>query len=231
MLDKRKQHLAPFSAFFHAFPAISYDPGDTILDAWEKTSYIFCIEQGYVKDYTIVANGDQRIRVYLGENDIFPLASLVYHRDHTIYETATKVVVRKAPRYHFLQFLHEQPGLMRPLLYQALVAEKVITILEHPDAYTRLATRLALLISIFGKYDGTGEYAEIQLPISHADLAASCNMTRETASRLLRKMHDEEIIWYKPKFMKINLHKLYDRLSLGYDYHKRLMEYLVDLDR
>lgn len=226
MYHPRKEQLEQFYDFFKEFPAEKYCPKETILNAWENTSMMFCIDKGFVKDYSLVANGDERLRIFLGPGDIFPLASLVYHRDQTIYQTVTTSFIRKAPRYKFMLFLHANPSLMRPILHQALMAEKVLTVLEQPDAYTRLATRLTLKVSLYGLYTEEGDFAEVRLPLNHADIAASCNISRETATRLLKKMQIEGLIEYRHNFIRIDLHKLSDHLSVSYDYPKKLMEYL-----
>jgi len=92
----------------------------------------------------------------------------------------------------------------------AVYTQRIQT-LEFRSARGRIVAELLYLAERFGRYVASGIL--IDAPITHQDIADSINMNRETASRALELLSDEELVGQEDHFFIVrDLPKLQEAL-------------------
>lgn len=178
---------------------------DATLYTSDSSLKIFMVKSGYVKRYSIAADGRIGVQSIYGPGNIFPLTSLfkvlfnqdIYESVETYYYDAmcdtTLYVLDNA------QILKEASS--NPLLYKDILMvagtrlESNIQRLENVNlrsAYKRVAHQLVFFARKHGKKyaDGT----RIEIPLTHQDIADVLTITRETATRSLNQLKSEKLI-------------------------------------
>lgn len=189
----------PLIAFFRNTSSVEYGKGEIIYRSDVKEASVFYLRSGYVKSYTIKENGDTSTLAYYGANAIFPLRpalkdsgfSSVYNGGSEVYfETISSTVLHKRRQADFMRYIETQPILYRDIVYLLLDNLEIYISraegMEFRYAHQRLAYQLLKLAAKFGTE--SKREVEINLPLTHQELASSLDMARETVSREMEKL-------------------------------------------
>jgi CRP-like cAMP-binding protein len=132
------------------------------------------------------------------------------------YEAMTDVEILRAGKDKLRSALGHDTWLSREILNQTvniiIIYTSRIQTLEYRTARERVIAELIYLGERFG--ESYGKEILINAPITHQDIADSINMSRETASRALELLFEEEIVGQEDHFFTIkDIDKL--RTALG----------------
>lgn len=185
---------------FHAGTKIHYRKGEIVIRPEEIPHGVHYLEQGFLKAYTITRNGQENIRDFKVAGSIFPLVWAITGRQHIAYfEAISDVVIYRLDRKAFIKYVRNNPDVMFSFLNQLIWAYEFyadrINNLCYRYARERIAYRLMTLAQHFSTKHGT--HRTIDIPIRQSELADSVNVTRETASRELRRLRNKDVIEYK----------------------------------
>jgi len=121
------------------------------------------------------------------------------------FETSSPVEVWRAPTDKMLDFVKNEPEVLFDLAKRFAAGLNGLAQrfegLMFENAYNRVVSLLLYLSKRFGE-KGRGGII-INLPLTHKDIAAWVNLTRETTSRQLEKLTEQEIISYNHQFITI----------------------------
>lgn len=176
---------------------ITFRKGEYIVRPGEYPSGVFYINEGIVKAYDITKYGDENLLIIRKEHEVFPLIwALTGQERQVIYEALAPTVVLKIDREILLDFVHQQPDALAPLLDMTLEmyrlhSERLIN-LEYRSVRERLISFLLTMASRFGHETNDGLL--IALPLKHQDIASSINSSRETASRELSALERKGLL-------------------------------------
>lgn len=166
-----------------------YKKGELVIRPHESPEYVYYIESGYVKAYSITKYGDENVHIIRHSGEIFPLiwTFTEVHRD-VAYEAMDTVVLWRQPRADYLEFLEKNPEATSAVLALAMrsyrtFAEHVNT-LEYRTVRERAVSFLLACCRRFGEVLPDGSI-KITAPLRQQDIASSINASRETASREL----------------------------------------------
>lgn len=194
------------ASFFTTLKPQKYKKGEIILRPDNLNPGVNFVEKGHIKVYSITEEGTEKIHLIFKSGAIFPLLWIFKDivRD-VYYEAMDEVVLKKAAREDFIQFVNGNSGAMRELIDKVLVTMDVyidrIDELEYVKSYPRLVSSLLTFAKHFGKK--AGKKTLIDVPLTHKDIASSINMTRETASREMEKLINKKLIGYKKHLIVI----------------------------
>lgn len=200
---------------------ISYKKGEIIIRPDDIPSGVFFIQKGFVRVYSIDINGNEKVRIIYKKEEIFPLLWVLKGIQKDVYyEALDDVKLSRVPKELFREFIAENPNVLNELIDRLIFHFNVfvdrVDNLEISKAYPRLIAHLLFLSDRFGKKTGKGIL--IQIPIAHKDIAASINMTRETASREFEKLEKRGLIGYKGHLIIIkDEKKIKDELLRHYE--------------
>lgn len=165
----------------------------------------YLVNKGYIKRYLILKDGALGVQSIYGPGYFFPLTPAFLHLlGQTIYsgdEMYFYEAVTDAEIYSIDKDTLQRAAEADPLLYKDILFEagkrlqSNIQQLENislKSAYWRLAHQLVFLAEQFGQ--PTDEGIEIQVPVTHQDLADILSLSRETVSREMVKLKTKGLI-------------------------------------
>lgn len=190
---------SPLVDFFLAHESKLYKRSEVMLSMNVlEHPYLYYIEKGYVRVYTLLPTGAQKIYVFYKPGEIFPIIWTFNHiNKHLFYEAMDDVVLRKAPREKFMSFIQDKPDVLHEVIHRIVDIHNIyvdrVDNLEYTNSYARLIARLLFLGQRFGveKEDKT---ITIPIPVTHSDIANSIAMTRETVSREMEKLEKKQLV-------------------------------------
>ncbi len=179
------QTVKKVESFFAPYAQMTYKKGELILRAEDVPFGVYYLQQGYVRQYLLSPSGETFIVHIYKPGSFFPLAWVlnetpnVYH-----FEAMTQATIVRAPREEFVSFLKAHP---EALFYatQRLAAGLAgfvnrVAQLVLDDAYTKTILLILYYADNFGLK--TKEGIELQVPLTHREIASWIGTTRETAS-------------------------------------------------
>ena len=197
---------SPIAGFFQDQKLLRFKRGEVILRPDYLNPGIYYIEKGYVKVYSISLDGEEKIHLIFKAGDLFPLLWVFKDINREVfYEAIVDVFARRSTRDIFLKYLNESPVASRELVGKVLTISNVyvdrIGDLEYIKSYPRLVSHLISLSARFGIKNG--KKIIVDVPLTHREIAASINMTRETASRDIEELERRELISIRGKYITI----------------------------
>lgn len=197
--------LPKIQHFFNNYPVRRYKKGQILLLSDETTEYGFYLTSGQVKIYDISSKGDEVTIDHFKSPMFFPVSLIINEaRSLYIYEAATDIALRRAPRQDVVKFLDGNPDVVYDLLRQLYVAlDGIFKRMVHmvsSSAITRVMYSLVEECEIFGKADSKGTYS---LQITEREIGARCGLTRETVSREAKRLKADHLIEVGRKYIKI----------------------------
>ncbi|MBZ4687887.1 MAG: family transcriptional regulator, cyclic receptor protein [Clostridia bacterium] len=176
----------------------TYKKGETIFWEGDPGEAFYFLYSGKVKASKLFPTGQEIIICTLGPGDVFAEVTLL-KKDQPYPVTATaleKSEVGFIKNKDLENLLKENSGLALELIRQLnnklIEAHHRIRNMGVTDVFTRTVTILKKLSESFGKE--TGEGIKIELRLSRQDMANLVGTTRETISRVVSKLKNQEII-------------------------------------
>ena len=204
--------------YFDDGQILEYVKGDTIIHGLEDPSGVFIIKEGYVKAFTLTKSGHENLLLVHDTGEFIPLIWALdgTHTEGLYYQAMSNVTVLKTTKEKLRAAMGDNKGLSQEILKQSVhiitIYSQRIQALEFRTARERIIAELLNLAELFGKKDG--KKVLINAPVTHQDIANSINMTRETASRALGLLFEEELLGQDEHlFTILDLPKLQEELG------------------
>lgn len=186
--------------FFAQLKPLKYKKGEIILRPDTINPGVNFIEKGHIKVYSITEEGNEKLHIIFKPGSLFPLLWVFKDivRD-VYYEALDDVILKKSEKDNFVNLIKNNSDATIELIYKILTTLDVyvdrIDELEYIKSYPRIVASLLTYSKHFGKKAGRGVL--IDVPLTQKDIAASANMTRETASREIEILIKKKIISYR----------------------------------
>jgi CRP-like cAMP-binding protein len=184
----------------------------------EVPRHTYIIVEGIVKVYDIDPSGDEKIINFFSTGDILPLAwqfdkapvSLYY------YDAFSECTLIKIPRDELNEILDANPDFVREMFdhyVNSFISSLLeINALEQSKSNDKIIHMLQYLLMRFPGIK-KGEWQQINLRITHQDLAGMTGLTRETTSTELNKLRRKGAVNYANQHYSLNIPKLRSLLS------------------
>ena len=199
--------LGKLDFFFSKHKLLKYKKGEVITRAGEVPSGIFYLKKGYVRVYSFSKNGEELSLIIFKPGDIFPV-SWAINKVTTSYfvEAMTEAFLWRVPRDQFLKFVKDKPDILfeisRRMLERFLGLMRRMEYMVFGNARAKVASILVICAERFGK-KSAGGHVEIEVPLTHNDIATLVGLSRETVSIEMGKLADKELISYRRKLISI----------------------------
>jgi CRP-like cAMP-binding protein len=185
------------SNFFRAGRPLRAYKGE-IVSGWEnELAYVYFIEKGFVKAYSVSNEGEELIHLIYGPVELFPLSwayTGIQREDY--YEALGDTLLFKVPLLQFQEFacssVATSNALTQVVAHQLNSLNDRLSNFEYKRPGQRLAYRLLFLASRFGYKQG--DWIIIEGPFTHQLIANTINLARETVSREIAHMEYEGIL-------------------------------------
>lgn len=204
--------------FVKQFPLKTFQKGDILLHAGEKTDRLFAIVQGYVKVTALHENGAEQLIWVEGRYDIAPTEHLFsYAKDLSFYYTAiTSGSYYEIDKKKFVQHAKDNPELMSEIAYSMSTHYddllQRIKAMGTPTVRDRLIATLCYIAERFSAEE-TIDLFELGLKLTHSDWAAMVASTRETVSLEFSQLMKQGLIDYDRTKLIVNLPSLQQALE------------------
>lgn len=203
-------------AFFAIYRLRQYHKGQVLLLNGEVPVDVFYLINGQVKVYDVTYRGDEVILNVFKPPAFFPM-SLAIHKNTNphIYEAETAIELRQAPADDVVTFIKDNPDVMFDLLSRVYRGTDGLmgrmTHLMASSAKRRLMYELLISARRFGAPAADGSCAVL---LNEKELGARAGLTRETISREMAKLKNENLVTVRAKDILIhNLAVLQEKLD------------------
>ncbi len=190
--------------FFSGYPLRKYKRGQILIHANDQPKSIYQICSGKVRQYTITDSGDEIVLGLYRANAVFPLSLTITDvKNEYFYESSEDLSLRIAPGMALKEYLSENPdavyGLLKNNEELKTILLKRMSYFMGGNAYTRLLNELILECQQVPK----SKLNSYQLKVHEYELANQVGLSRETASRELRKLKLKGFINVGHKFITV----------------------------
>ncbi len=218
VMPTEKAKELDIDAYFDDGRILKYSKGDTILHGFDEPNGVYIIKEGFVKAFTITKAGQENLLLIHDTGEFIPLIWALdgSRTEGLYYEAMSDVTVLKTSKEKLRSAMSDNTWLSQEVLKQSVhiitIYSQRIQALEFRTARERIVAELLNLAEMFGKKDG--KKVLIDAPVTHQDIANSINMTRETASRALGLLFEEELLGQDEHlFTILDLPKLQEELG------------------
>lgn len=212
--------------FFSNYRLLKFKKGEIIVRPDDPIFGIYLLKKGYIRQYVVSEDGGEiTINIFRpisfipmmlaiseteNEHD-FSVNEHSFSLNRYYFETASEVEVWRAPTDKTIDFVRNEPEVLFDLAKRFAAGlnglSQRLEDLMFENAYKRVVSLLLYLSKRFGENQGNDLL--INLPLTHKDISALVNLTRETTSRQLEKLTKRGVISYTHQYITINdLNKL-----------------------
>lgn len=209
--------LNKFYQFFSKYKPLNFKKGETLLRAGDPILGVYLLNRGFVRLFTVSSSGEELTLIIFKKGDLFPITwaltqdkVLNTQQDYYLEAMSPSELIR-SPREEFLKFIRSDPEALFELTgglskrFGGLLIR--IESLVFGEAYSRIASILLLCAERFGRKVNT--QIEIEVPLTHSDVASLIGVARETVSIELKKLEKMGLIGYRGRLLVIkNLRRL-----------------------
>jgi CRP-like cAMP-binding protein len=194
---------------FSKYPSRNLPKNRPLLYQGEVPTMAFYIKTGVVRLYNITNQGEERTVGYEGSGGLLPLEWLFSKAPVSLYyyDTFTNCEIRRLPRDELIELLNQKPEAATAFLDRAismyLGATMHLHALEQPKARQKILYILQFLTLRFGKDMGSSNQ-QIQLKLTHQEIANLIGITRETVSTEISKLTKETVIKVSDSIYTVN---------------------------
>lgn len=175
---------------------VKFNKGEVVLNIGSKNNTIYYIRKGYVRQYMLTKEGKDVTLNIFGPKNIFPVSPIIgkstVSYSYSAYKNVDLVPFDKDEVIYNIQ---NDPSLMMRLIKLIYdVNSRLSFILLNMlsgNAYKKLLSMLYILSQNFG------ESKSVPFKITHAELATLTGLSRETVTRELKKIRDDNFITVK----------------------------------
>jgi len=209
ILDKLKLH-------FDKYELKSYAPGSMITLANQEPEGISFLEKGVVEQYDITPGGNKLVVNIFKPSAFFPMSWAINKTPNAYFFGAlTKVELRQANTEDTLIFLRANPDVLYDLLSRVYKGTDAILRRLVLAASDIAASRLIFELLVEAYRFGTDIEENIKLVnVKQSTLAGRSGLARETVSREIRKLEQENLISQTAKGLVIDVKSLERKLDL-----------------
>lgn len=201
--------------FFGQFKQQKYKKGEILIRAGDDPTGVYYLKKGRVKKYAISRKGDELIVNIFKPFSFFPMSHAINHLPNNyFYEAMEDLELVKAPVKEVDQFVKSNSDVLYDLLARVYRGTEGLltrmTYLMAGNAYSRLLAEIVFIAKRFGKKVGLS----ITIETTEKDLATQVGMTRETVSRELKILKENNLVEFqKGKLIIKNIERLEEELS------------------
>ncbi|MDG5855869.1 Crp/Fnr family transcriptional regulator [Clostridium beijerinckii] len=174
-----------------------FSKGDVIFTEGNIANTLYFINEGKIKLYKYTKDGKEQILHILSEGDFFGELELIKPSKYGFNSKAiedAKICTLTKEEMKDIMMKNPEIGIkvLETVGERLSKVENLVQNLATNDVDSRMAYLIIELMEKYGKnVDGN---ISVKLPISREDMASFIGVTRETISRKLKKLEDENLI-------------------------------------
>lgn len=207
------KYMDDIYAFIRSQPVRSFSKDHILLYPNETPEAVYLVRSGYIKIHDVSADGSEQLVWLAKEGDAVPLEYIFTPGEipQFFYTAHTDLEVHAVERAALLQTIKQRPEATLQMMRR--MTDKYSTMLHHLNAaqkqkaYQKVVYALYFVASRFGTCKRR-ETREVEVPLTHQDIANLVGIARETATHELKRLKDDGCIDYDKSSFFIYLDKL-----------------------
>jgi CRP-like cAMP-binding protein len=181
--------------FFSGFPQRQYPAGQILIHGHDNPTHILHLLEGRVKQYDISYRGDEVVLNVFKPPAFFPMSYAINKTPNTyFFEAETDVALHMSPMDEAVKFIRTHPDVLFDLLGRVYRGtDGLLGRLAHimaGSARSRVLYELLIEARRFGHERGHG----VVITLTESDIGSRAGLARETVSREIGKLKQEELI-------------------------------------
>ncbi len=195
----------------------TYNPGSTILYQGEVPRSVFILKSGVAKSFNISHQGEEQIVNFHLPGDILA-PSWVFEKTVGavfFYEAVSEcelVLVRRTDMKNFLESDHNAMSKLLDRYVTDYTASLIrVSALEQAKAADKVLYTLYYLCRLYG--DSKKEWTDIEIKLTHQDIASLVGLTRETVAVEINKLRKKKIINYSNQQYSVRVDGLLEMMG------------------
>lgn len=180
--------------------------GDMLFESGTPLKSLYAVRTGSFKTFTLTEQGEQQITGFHLPGDVIGFDAINTEQHASYAEALETGMICEIPYNNLEALLGQLPKLrqqMMRLMSQDIQADQqMLLLLNRKTAEQKLATFLNHLASRYGKRGFSSK--EFRLSMTRSDIGNYLGLTVETISRLLSKLHKDQIVEVDGKLITIN---------------------------
>ncbi len=185
--------------FLADFPLKTLTKNTSVFQNGDSRDYICFLDSGLVREYSLSPDGEMFMINLYRPGTFFPIRMFRSGTRHqTFFETITPSVIRQVSINLWHQFLATHPEVMMDVMEE--ITDNLETFSRRMSLSAKSSVRRRLLIVISQLSDQlgqpVGQYGGllVNYPLTHRELAAWAQTTRESASLEIKKLEKAGLI-------------------------------------
>ena len=193
--------------FISQFKSHQYKKGEFILRGGDMPQGVNFLQSGFAKLSSVSAEGKELTFVIYKAGDFFPVVWSFFGKRASIYsyEAITPATIIRVPRQMFINFLESNTDVFmevtKHIIRRFQESLRTMEFLAFGNSRAKVASVLLRMSRSFGEEKKNG--LEIQVPLTHRDIANIVGVTRETVSIEMKKFEKEGFISNHSKLITI----------------------------
>ncbi len=181
--------------------------GDSLLSDGEASQYLFTVLRGWMLRHKTLPDGRRQILNYALPGSFIGLQSSVFGEMQHAVEALTDVTLCVFPRSKIWTLYETQPGLGFDVTWLSAREEKMmddnLLSVGRRSAIERMAY---FLLHLYNRAQDLELLREnvLELPLTQSHVADTLGLSLVHTNKTLRKLHDQGLIAWKDKFLKIH---------------------------
>lgn len=193
-------------SFFSDFPLGFRKKGEMLIGIDDEPDSVFYLSKGYVREYAFSDQGVELTLHIFVPGSFFPMTLVLTNiKNRYYYEALTPIEVYAVPKDAMLKFLKKEPAVVLDLTRRVFLGmDKLLMRIEYlilGSAKKRVISTLLFLARHFGV--GKNKDIRLRYLFTHRDIASFAGISRETASRELKKLLKKNLIAYEKRLITI----------------------------
>lgn len=160
----------------------------------KKLYYVYLIIDGKVKQYFIDYSGAEKTILLLSSGDMFGEITMI-QEDYNlvITETLSPTTVCKINKDTFYSVLQNNPAVYNDILLMVTTKFRILMAQIYDFTFYNVKNRLYFLLQRLAIQQGTqvNNGTQIDLKLTHQELATMIGSTRSTVTRMLNELEEE----------------------------------------
>lgn len=173
---------------------IDFDKDTLIEFEFKKLDYVYLILDGVVKQFFLDTEGAEKIILILSNGDMFGEITMVQQDyDRVITKTYSHVKVCKIQKNAFYDYLRKNPFVYDSILLMITTKFRILMSQIYDNTYLSAKDRLYFLLKRLSIQQSSTKQSgyEINLNLTHEELANMIGSTRSTVTRLTKVLESE----------------------------------------
>lgn len=180
--------------------------GDMLFESGTPLKSLYAVRTGSFKTFTLTEQGEQQITGFHLPGDVIGFDAINTEQHASYAEALETGMICEIPYNNLEALLGQLPKLrqqMMRLMSQDIQADQqMLLLLNRKTAEQKLATFLNHLASRYGNRGFSSK--AFRLSMTRSDIGNYLGLTVETISRLLSKLHKDQIVEVDGKLITIN---------------------------